>query len=257
MRANLRSLAGVLVFLLLWEAVGRSGLVDPRLVPPPSVVLVAGARVLGERTFAADVVSTVAAWVIAVVAATVVGWVLGLLLGSLPTLRTAATIVAEFFRPLPAVALIPLVIALIGADAQAKTTVAAFAAVWPVLFTTLHALGEVEPGLTDVTRSYRVPRWRSFVWVTVPATLPAVLTGVRVATSVALITVVSTEFGSAGAAGLGRFIHVEGGRMDLVLAGTVVAGLLGLLANLLFSAVRVQLLPWAEKGARIDAGRGQ
>jgi NitT/TauT family transport system permease protein len=245
MRANLRSLAGVLLFLLLWEAVGRSGLVNPRFVPPPSVVLVAGGRVLGERSFAAT---------------TVVGWVLGLLLGCLPRPRAAGTMVVGFVRPLPAVALIPLVIALIGADVRAKITIAAFAAVWPVLFTTLHALGEVDPVLTDVTRSYRVPRWRTFVWVTVPATLPTVLTGVRVATSVALITVVSTEFGSGGAVGLGRFIYVEGGRadrMDLVLAGTVVAGLFGLLANLLLNTVRVRLLPWVGKGARGEAERGE
>jgi NitT/TauT family transport system permease protein len=254
MRANLRPVAGVLVFLALWEAVSRSGLVDAQFVPPASVVLVALAHILGERDFLADAVSTVLSWLIAVLLATFVGAVGGLVLGSLPRLRAASTILVEFLRPLPGVALIPLVISLIGTGAQTKISLATFAATWPVLFNTLYALGEIDPRLSDVSRSYRVSRWRTVVWVTVPATLPFVLTGIRFATSVALISLVSTEFLAGGTIGLGQFIYVSGssaGRMDLVLAGTVFAGVLGLLANLAINAAQTRLLPWAANGGMV------
>jgi NitT/TauT family transport system permease protein len=254
MRANLRPVAGVLVFLLLWEAVSRSGLVDAQFVPPPSVVLAALARILGERAFLADAVSTALSWLIAVVLATFVGVVAGLVLGSLPRLRAASTILVEFLRPLPGVALIPLVISLIGTGAQTKITLATFAAIWPVLFNTLYALGEIDPGLTDVSRSYRVSRWRTVVWVTIPATLPFVLTGIRFATSVALISLVSTEFLTGGTIGLGQFIYISGssaGRMDLVLAGTAFAGVLGLLANQVINTAQARLLPWAANGGMV------
>jgi NitT/TauT family transport system permease protein len=253
-RANLRQLAGVVVFLSLWELASRTGLVDEQFIPPPSVVLVALVRILGDPTFRAGAVSTVLSWLIAVMLATVVGVTFGLVLGSLPRLREASTIVVEFLRPLPGVALIPLVISLIGTDAQTKIVLAAFAAVWPVLFNTLYALGEVDPRLTEVARSYRVAGWRTVLWVRIPGTLPFVLTGVRFATSVALISLVSTEFLTGGTIGLGQFIYVSGssaGRMDLVLAGTAFAGLLGLLANVLINGMQRRLLPWAPGGGSV------
>jgi NitT/TauT family transport system permease protein len=231
-----RPLAGVLVFLGLWEVVGRAGLVNSRLVPPPSIVFVALVRVLGERVFLADMRSTALSWLIAVVLATFAGVTVGLALGSLPWLRAAGTILVEFLLPLPVVVLIPLAISLIGAGARATITLAVFAAVWPVLSHTLHALGELDPTFTEVARSYRVAWWRTVLWVTVPAALPCVLTGVRRTASVALISVVSTEF-LAGPSGLGQFLR-GAGRMDLVLAGTVFAGLLGLLANLLINVAQ-------------------
>jgi NitT/TauT family transport system permease protein len=251
MRANLRTLTGVLVFLALWETASRTGILDERSVPPPSVVLVAFVHVLGDPNFRAGAVSTVLSWVVAVVLATVVGVSLGLLLGSLPRLRWAGTTVVEFLRPLPGVALIPLVIALVGTDAQTKIVLATFAAVWPVLFNTLHALGEVDPVLDEVAMSYRVATWRTVLWVRIPGTLPFVLTGVRFAASVALISLVGTEFLTRGAVGLGQFIYVSAGsagRMDLVFAGAVFAGLVGLLADTAINGVRRRLLPWARGG---------
>jgi NitT/TauT family transport system permease protein len=251
MRANLRPLVGVVVLLLVWEAVGRSGLVAGQVVPPPSVVAVAFVHVLGAAGFRSAAGSTVLSWLVAVALATVVGVGLGLVLGSVPALRSASTVVVEFLRPLPGVALIPLVIVVIGTDADGKVALAAFAALWPVLFATLSASGDTDPVLTEVARSYRVATWRTALWVRVPGALPTVLTGVRMATSIALVSLVATEFLTRGRAGLGRFIYVSGsgaGRVDVVLAGVVFTGLLGLLADLLLNGVRRRFVPWAPEG---------
>jgi NitT/TauT family transport system permease protein len=251
MRAILRGTAGVVAFLILWEATSRSGLVPREFIPPPSVVAVALGHSLGQSEFIQGAVSTVLSWIIAVVLASVLGVALGLLLGSVPRLRTAATIVVEFLRPLPGVALIPLVISLIGTQAQTKIALATFVSIWPIMFNTIYALGGVDPRLTEVARSYRVPRWRTMLLVKLPATLPFILTGIRFATSIALISLVSTEFLTGGTIGLGQFIYSSGsqaGRMDLVLAGTVFAGILGLLANALINGAQRWLLPWAPRG---------
>lgn len=251
MRRALRALAGVAVFLALWEAASRAHLVDPAYVPPPSVVLVALGSSLRNPVFVAGAASTVLSWLIAVALATVLGTSLGLLLGSVPRLRSASMMVVEFFRPLPGVALIPLVIALIGTDAQTKIALATFASVWPVLFNTVYALGELDPQLVDVARSLRVRRWRIALWVALPSTVPFVLTGIRFATAVALISLVSTEFLTSGTVGLGQFISVSGssaGRMDLVLAGTVFAGLLGCAADVLIGAAQRRWVPWSHAG---------
>jgi NitT/TauT family transport system permease protein len=251
MRPTLRKLAGVVAFLLVWEATSRSGLVDSEYVPPPSVVGGALVHILGQAEFVQDSVSTVLSWLISVILAAVIGIGLGLLLGSAPRLRTAASIVVEFLRPLPGVALIPLVIALIGVQAQTKITVAAFVAIWPIMFNTIYAIGGIDPGLLEVARSYRIPRWRQVLFVKLPATLPFILTGLRFATAIALISLVSTEFLSGGTIGLGEFIYANGSeanRMDLVLAGTAFAGILGFLANALINGAQRWFLPWAPSG---------
>lgn len=252
MRAVLRGTAGVAAFLIVWEAASLSGLVNATYVPPPSIVLVALVRSLGDATFLADTVSTVLSWLIAGLLATLIGVGFGLLLGSAPRLRTASTMVVEFLRPLPGVALIPLVIAMVGTDAQTKIVLATFASVWPILFNTIYALGELDPQLLDVADSFRVPRWRTAVWIKLPAIAPFVLTGIRFATAIALISLVSTEFLTGGTIGLGQYIYVagsSGGRMDIVLAGTVVAGLLGCAMNVALSVVQRRLLPWSSSEA--------
>jgi NitT/TauT family transport system permease protein len=251
MRSAFRRLTGVVAFLIIWEATSRTGLVDQEFIPPPSTVAVGLVHSFGQQAFVAGSVSTILSWLIAVLLASVIGVGLGLLLGSVPRINTAATLVVEFLRPLPGVALIPLAIALIGIDAQTKIALATFVSVWPIMFNTIYALRGIDPGLLETARSFRVPRWRRLTTITLPATLPFIITGIRFSTSIALVSLVSTEFLTGGTIGLGQFIYTEGssaGRMDLVLAGTVFAGLLGLVANVGISGLQRWLLPWAPQG---------
>ncbi|KAA2248751.1 ABC transporter permease subunit [Solihabitans fulvus] len=251
MPSILRKLIGLVVFLLLWEAASRSGLVQATYVPPPSVVLVKFAGLFGNPQFLTDVVSTLLSWVIALGLATLIGVPLGLLLGGVRLLRTVSSTIVEFLRPLPSVALIPLVISVLGSGAQTKIALATFAALWPVLFNTIYALHEVDPQLVDTARSFRVSRLRRLTGVTLPSIAPFVLTGVRFSASVALIVLVSTEFLTGGTIGLGQFVYTWGssaGRMDMVLAGTVFAGLFGYLVNIGFVAAQRRWLVWAPAG---------
>ncbi|AHH96899.1 ABC transporter permease [Kutzneria albida] len=252
MPSLVRKLVGLVGFLLLWEAASRSGLVSPKSVPPASEVLARFVGLFADRKFLVDVVSTVLSWAIALGCAVVLAVLLGLVLGSVPVLRAIAMPIVEFLRPLPAVALIPLVISLLGTDAQTKIVLAAFAAAWPTLMNTIYALGEVDPQLADTARSFRVGRARTFLTVTLPSISPFVLTGVRISASIALIAVVGTEFLAGGSVGLGQYAYVwgtSGGRMDVVLAAAVFAGVFGCLVNAGFSLVQRKWVSWGPEGA--------
>ena len=242
-----RKLVGLVGFLLVWEAASRLALVDPRVLPPPSEVLVRFGLLGTDARFVAGAISTVLSWLIALLCATVIGVVFGLLLGSVPVVRLISMPVVEFLRPLPAVALIPLAIALFGTDAQTKITLAAFAATWPILLNTSYALGEVDPRLLETARCFRVSRWRRLTGVTLPSIGPFVVTGVRISASITLIAIVGTEFLAGGSIGLGQYAFVQGtsgGRMDVVLAVTVFAGLFGCLVNAGFLAVQRRWVSW-------------
>lgn len=248
MTRTLHGLIGLLGFLLLWEAFSRSGIVPQRYFPPPSTVLARCAELLGDRAFLLDFVATVLAWAISLSIAVAVAVPAGLLLGSARAVRAATRAVVEFLRPIPAVALIPLAVVLVGAGPGTKIALAVYASVWPILFNTIYAFDEIDPVMVDTARSFGLGRVRVMFTVAMPNAAPFVLTGIRMAAAVALILVVSTEFLAGSGTGLGSFVleaSTGAGRMDLVLAGTLVAGVVGYLSNEALDFVQRRWLRWA------------
>jgi NitT/TauT family transport system permease protein len=243
-----RGLAGLLGFLLLWEVVVQVGLVSKDFTPPPSVVLVTVVDLLGDPAFIRDIVATMLAWMIALAIAITIGVPAGLLLGSVPALRTATAAIVEFLRPIPVTALVPLVLLVIGSGPEAKISLAVYASLWPIMFNTIYGMGEIDPVLMETARACGTSRFRILSSVALPQTAPFVFTGVRLSATIALIAVVSVEFLAGSRLGLGSFILVAGTgsiRFDLVLAGTVVAGALGYLINEGLERVGRRLFRWS------------
>ena len=117
-----------------------------------------------------------------------------------------------------------------------KISLAVFGAVWPILFNTMHAIGDIDPVQINTAKAFNLNRRQMLTPVKLPSITPFVLTGVRISASIALILIVSTEILAGGGTdsdelwergGLGTFIATVGGggaRMDLAIAGTFVAG---------------------------------
>jgi len=254
MRTLVRRLIGLAVFLGLWEAVGRLNIVDPYYLPPPSVVLVRFVELFGNPRFPGDVASTLLSWAIAIVLATIIAVPLGTVLGSFRPLRLISGPIIEFLRPLPTVALIPLVILVIGSGAQTKILLATFASTWPILFNTMYAFNEIDSQVIETARAFRTRRVRLFSTVIMPSIAPFVMTGVRLSASVALVVLVSTEFLTGGTVGIGQFVYVWGsnaGRMDMVLAGTICTGIFGYLVNVGLLAGQRRWLKWSPTGGAV------
>lgn len=250
---GLRRLAGLVVFLLIWEAVGRSGVVAGKVLPPASVVLTRFVGLFTDARFVSDAASTLLSWVIAMASATAIAVPLGLLLGSVRPLRLVTGPVIEFLRPLPTVALIPLAILVLGSGAQTKISLAVFASAWPILFNAVYAVGEIDRQLLETARVFRTPRHRLLFAVILPAVAPFVLTGVRLSASVALIVLVSTEFLNVQV-GIGHFVYLYGTtqlRMDVVFAVVVFVGLIGYLVNIGLLGAQRRWLGWAAAGGAV------
>ena len=190
----LRTLAGLVAFLLIWEVVVRAGLVSKTFLPPPSVVLVTVGQLLGDVSFLRDVIATMLAWLIALLIAIAIAVPAGLLLGSVPILRTATAAIVEFLRPIPVAALIPLVLLVIGSGPEAKITLAVYASLWPIMFNTIYGMGEIDPVLMETARACGTSRFRILSSVALPHTAPFVFTGVRLSAPPALLAVVRPAF---------------------------------------------------------------
>lgn len=247
-RSSTRGLLGMAGFLALWELASRTGLVDPRYVPAPSTVATRLWQLFGLSVFRVDVVATVLAWLIAIAISCVVAIPLGLLLGSVPGLSSATSVVVEFLRPIPPVALVPLAIVALGDGAQSKIALAAFAGTWPIMFNVIYGLHEVDPRYVETARVFRTRRWRIAAAVRLPCIAPFTLTGIRLSAALSLIVIVSTEFLNGSGIGFGSYIYVTGqasGDIVLVITGTVLAGVLGYLVNLALVAIQRRWFAWS------------
>ncbi|HEU5023345.1 MAG TPA: ABC transporter permease subunit [Spirillospora sp.] len=252
-RRILLGAAGAVVVVGVLEAVSRSGLVDETSLPPASTVLKEAAKLAADREFLVDVGATVREWLLGLLLAVLAAVPLGVLLGSVPLLGTASRALVELCRPVPSVALIPLATLLFSSPAQTNMSLIFYACLWPILVNTLYALRDVDPVAKDTLRAFGFST-PSVLWrVSLPSAAPFIATGVRIAASVALVVLISTELLVGGDNGIGIYLtetQQGGGRTDLMLAGACWAGVLGLLANTALIALERVAFRW--HAARVE-----
>ena len=247
MRRAARGAAGLAMLFLLAELVTRLEIVDPIYLPPASSVLGTTARVLVDPAFLGHVAATLAAWAIGLGLAATIAVPLGVILGSSWRSYLASTAAIEFLRPIPSVALVPLAILLLGRGLDMRVLLIGYASVWPILFNTIYGVREVDPLAQDTGRAFGLGRAAVLWRIVLPAASPIIATGVRVSAAIALILAISVELIAGGGQGLGIWMLANsqtGVPRELLYAGIVVAGLLGLAINALLASGERRLFAW-------------
>ncbi|MGD6747711.1 ABC transporter permease [Streptomyces sp. BH106] len=247
---------GVLLAFGVCEAVSRAGLVRREYLPPASDILARSVELAGDPVFLDGVGATLRAWVLGLALACAIAVPAGLLLGSVPVVDAAVRAIVEFLRPLPSVALIPLVSLLLGSGTQTEVALVTYASVWPILFNTMYGLGESEPLAKDTLRAFGFGRAEVLLRVELVGAAPFIAAGIRISAAVALVVAVATELLSGFGEGLGIFIaqaqQATDGNRD-VLAGVVWAGVLGLLINGVLVWGEWRLFPWTPERRAVRA----
>ena len=238
-------LAGLLGFAALLELAPRAGVVPERYAPPTSRIVAALVEQAGEQRFWTALADTARTWATGLAIAVVAGVALGVLIGATPLLRAATASTIEFLRPIPSVALIPLVVVLYGATRSSTLVLVVYAAFWQVLVQVLHGVADIDPVARETALSYRLGRWARVRWLVWPTALPYAMTGVRLAASVALILTITGEL-VIGSPGLGREIAVAqtSGAVPQMYALVLVTGLVGVAANLVTRGAERRVLAW-------------
>ena len=236
---------GILLFLLAWELVPRLGIVQERFLPPASKVLIALVDYLGQAAFWRDVGETMTAWAIGLAISIVAAVTLGLVIGSSSFLSKATYTTIEFLRPIPSVALIPLAVLLFGVKIESSLFLVIYASFWQVLLQVLYGVADVDPVAENTARSDGLgplARARYVVW---PTVLPYLMTGVRLASAVALILAITAEL-IIFSPGLGYQIALTqaGGAVAEMYALIVVTGIIGILINVGMRFIEKKVLAW-------------
>jgi ABC-type nitrate/sulfonate/bicarbonate transport system permease component len=238
-------LLGLVLLFAIVEALPRLGIVDSRFLPPASQMVRELVAQIGLAEFWEAAGQTLRGWALGLVIAMVAGIVAGVVIGSLPIVRAVTASTIEFLRPIPSVALIPLVVLIYGSQPESALVLVVYAAFWQVLVQVLYGVADVDPVVRDTARSYRFSPWtvvRTVIW---PTALPYIVTGFRLAASVALILEITAEL-IIGVPGLGRSIGVaqSSGAVTQTYALVIVVGLLGVAVNTSARAVERRALRW-------------
>ncbi|MGY1812298.1 ABC transporter permease [Blastococcus sp. SYSU D00820] len=244
-------LAGTLGILAIAELASRTGLIDPEFLPPVSTVLGRAVELGGDTAFLADVGSTLLAWGLALLVATVIAVPCGVALALSKLGYTASSPVINALRPIPGVALIPLAILVWGNGLGMKVGLTVFSIVWPILFNTMYGVHDVDPVAKETARSFGMRRLRLLRHVILPSAAPFILTGIRVAASVAFIVVVGTELFAGTRDGIGAFLLANtsgGGDLATTMAGAFWAGALGLIINVVLARIDHRFFRWTRRG---------
>ena len=214
-------------------------------VAAPSDALGALATELRSGSLSGEIGTTLESFAEGFALAIGFGVVLGVLLGSSRTLRDACSVVIEFLRPIPAVAVIPLAMLFFGLGVPMTRFVIVYAAVWPVLINTLYGVRGSDPLLHDVARTSRVTNLGRLARVTLPAALPSIATGVRVSASIALLVGVTAEF-VAGTGGIGAYMQRQQLAFQLpeLYGAVILVGAFGYALNVLLRLAQSRVVFW-------------
>jgi ABC-type nitrate/sulfonate/bicarbonate transport system permease component len=180
--------------------------------------------------------------------ASLVGVVLGAAIGTSRLLRAYVVPTLEFLRPLPASAIIPVAIAILGLSEPMALAVIAFGSLWPVLLATIHGFSAVEPRLYEVGRALGLSRASVILKIALPSASPDILAGMRLGLTVALILSVVCEM-LAGRDGLGHWILLSARsfRAPDLYAGVILLGALGYVSSVAIAALERRLLIWRNR----------
>jgi NitT/TauT family transport system permease protein len=235
--------------LLLWEVLGKIGVIDQRFFPPPSKVFTGMLLLLedpGERgRLLVDILATYQRLAIGYGIGATLGVVTGVTMGLSATVRFCLSPLVNATFPTPKLAIFPLLIVIFGLGDPSKIALITLGVFYMTCLSTVSGVLYSNPLHRDVATAFLIPAWTRWSRIVVPAALPSIVTGLKLGLGQALILVVSAEF-VAAQEGLGHFIWDSWQVLDVsrMFMGLFVVAITGGGAVLIGEAMERHLTPW-------------
>ncbi|TYO63928.1 ABC transporter permease [Bradyrhizobium hipponense] len=245
---RLNVLVGVLsipLFVILWELISRSGIVNMVLFPPPTVVAAAVLEWMRSGQFFWDVAASLYRVSAGFLLGSALGVLLGILTGQFPVVSSLLSPLFQILRPIPPIAFVPIVILWFGLSEAGKL----FLVVWGVFFTvwlsTHIGVQKVDRGLIRAALMLGTPRRQMLQEIILLGALPYIVVGLRTAVSISFYTLVAAELAGTFA---GVVYRIEIAQQNLqtgqVMGGLAALGLISFIADRLFAALAERTVWW-------------
>ena len=217
-----------LTVIIIWECFVRGLAISPVLLPPPSMI---------ATRFAASMAILWQDFVQTAIKGALTGYILGCGVAFLTAvavdrfdfLRRGLLPVGNFVAALPIIGMAPILVMWFGFDWQSKAAVVVVMVFFPMLVNTVQGLSESEAMQRDLMRTYAAGYWKTLLKLRLPAAMPFIFNGLKIATTLSLIGAIVAEFFGSPIKGMGFRISTSVGQLalDLVWAEIVVAAMAG------------------------------
>ena len=227
---NLVRAGSLVVFLCLWEVVGRQ--MDPIFMTYPVAIVYAAIGLITSGELIRGLMQSLEPFVIGMVISIVVGIAVGLAMGLWRIFEYAVDPYVNALNAIPRVALVPLIILWCGLGMLAKIVIIVSVAIFPVIINTYAGVRDVRGVLLDIGNAYSATRWQSLRLIIMPAALPFMMAGIRLSLGLGIIGMIVAEFFTA-VTGLGGIIVEYGNTFQTakMFVAIIVVGILGILMS--------------------------
>lgn len=233
--STLKGLALPVALIVAAEIAGRMvDLSHSDSLAPPSAIARAFYEAVADGSLIVATRDTLASAFAGLAIGASLGLLIGIILGVLPIADRLMEVTIESIRPIPYIAILPIVLIALGFGYRLEIAIVAFACLWSPLILTRAAVRGVEPRLIEVSRALRLTPAARIAKIVIPAALPRIFVAFRLAVGIALIVAVTVEI-AINPLGLGHGIMTaqQALRPDLMLAYLVWLGVLGFGLNAL------------------------
>lgn len=202
---NAIRVTSVLVFFVFWEIVGRDA--DPLFMTYPTAILAAFREMVASGELLSAVIATMGPFLLGMALSIVGGIAIGLLIGQVPLAEYILDPFLDALYALPRVALIPLIMMWFGLGLPGKLVIVVSIAMFPIIVNTYAGVRDVRANLIDIGRAYAATEWQIFIKIVLPASVPFIMAGIRLAVGLGVIGIIVAEFFTS-MRGLGGLIEI-------------------------------------------------
>jgi ABC-type nitrate/sulfonate/bicarbonate transport system permease component len=233
-RDHLVYVASIIGLIVLWHLIATT-FFKPQFFPPPLVVLSTGREMLESGELMEHVSISLQRILSGFLIGSAIAAPAGLLMGSIPIVRAIFDPYVQFFRFVPSLAWLTPVVIWFGIGETSKVLIIVYTTIFIVLINTMVGVSHIAPNKLRAAACLGATPLKAFIFVTLPATLPFILTGMRLAMGNSFATVVAAEMIAADS-GLGYLIFNSRLWMatDKIFIGIVCLGALGLITDRFF-----------------------
>jgi NitT/TauT family transport system permease protein len=235
----------IALFCAVWETLPRLGLVDRVFLPPLSDVVITASQLLRSGTLQEHLLASLSRSCSGLALAIAAAVPAGLVIGWDRRIADLFNPLLELFRNTAPLALLPVFTLILGIGEISKIAMVLYASTWPILLSTINGVRTVDPLLVKAGRSMGLGSARLFAKVILPASVPTIFTGIRLAAAHSVLVLIAAEMVGAKA-GLGYFVNAAEFNFQIpeMYAGIVALALLGLVVNLVLVHVESRLSAW-------------
>jgi NitT/TauT family transport system permease protein len=238
-------IASVILVITLWEVFGRQ--VNPLFLSYPSAIFGALLQLLKTGEIQRQAIGSLHVFAVGLSGALVLGILIGLLMGRY---RFAEYLLDPYVYALdatPRVALIPLLLLWFGLGTSSKVAIVFLSGLFPVLMNTFSGVRTVSAQLVDIGRAYGAGEGKIFTKIILPASLPFIMAGIRLAVGRALIGIITAEMFTA-VTGMGALLvrYSSALATDKFFVPVIFLALLGVGLSSGVEKLQKRLAPWKE-----------